>query len=121
MITPENIFDFSTAHETCHGNPGVCEVGWQVPANLPYLNGHFPDRPIVPAVAMIDASIVLLQQFLKQPALRLRAVKQAKFMAPLTVGDQVQIASRAGRDGAWDIDWKNPEGQFVARLSLIVV
>ena len=56
-----------------------------IPADHPALPGHFPGRPIVPGVLLLDA--VMQAAGLAQGLLR-----RAKFLAPVLPGDEVEIA-----------------------------
>lgn len=78
---------------------------WTVPKDLPYLNGHFPGRPIVPGVAILDKSVEVIRGQLGLAELKLKRVKSAKFLAPLEPGSTVEIRAFAGVDGAWNIEW----------------
>ena len=53
-----------------------------IPADHPSLPGHFPGRPIVPGVVLLDCVIASAERWLQRP-LSLRALPQAKFVAPL--------------------------------------
>jgi 3-hydroxymyristoyl/3-hydroxydecanoyl-(acyl carrier protein) dehydratase len=60
-----------------------------IPADHPALPGHFPGRPIVPGVLLLDA--VMQAAGLGQGLLR-----RAKFLAPVLPGDPVEIALAPG-------------------------
>ena len=55
-----------------------------LPADHPALPGHFPGRPIVPGVLLLDA---VLQAAGGAP----RQVRRAKFIAPVEPGAEVEI------------------------------
>ncbi|WP_206664647.1 3-hydroxyacyl-ACP dehydratase FabZ family protein [Dankookia rubra] len=55
-----------------------------IPADHPALPGHFPGRPIVPGVLLLDA--VMQAAGLGQGLLR-----RAKFLAPVLPGDAIEI------------------------------
>ena len=52
-----------------------------IPSHHPSLPGHFPDRPIVPAVVILDAVIGALAEW--READRVTKISGAKFLAPL--------------------------------------
>ena len=62
-----------------------------IPPDHPSLPGHFPGRPVVPGVVLLDAVFALAAG---RPAKLLRA----KFIAPVGPGDEVEVAfgERAG-------------------------
>jgi len=60
-----------------------------IPADHPALPGHFPGRPIVPGVLLLDA--VMQAAGLGQGLLR-----RAKFLAPVLPGDPVEITLAPG-------------------------
>jgi 3-hydroxyacyl-[acyl-carrier-protein] dehydratase len=53
---------------------------YRFPARLSVFGGHFPGRPIVPAVYLIETAHLLCERALGRP-LRLEAIDQAKFTA----------------------------------------
>jgi 3-hydroxyacyl-[acyl-carrier-protein] dehydratase len=48
----------------------------------PALPGHFPNRPIVPGVVLLDHVVASAEEWLRQ-RVRVDAIKQVKFLAPL--------------------------------------
>jgi 3-hydroxymyristoyl/3-hydroxydecanoyl-(acyl carrier protein) dehydratase len=69
-----------------------------VPADHPCLAGHFPGRPIVPGVLLLE----LVQETLgrHRGALRLARIRQVKFLAPLEPGTRFSIALEVDGAGA---------------------
>ncbi len=69
-----------------------------VTANEPFFQGHFPDRPIMPGVLILEAMAqvggVLAMKSSPtsgQPAVYLTGVDQAKFRKPVVPGDQIRF------------------------------
>lgn len=81
------------------------EAEWLIPAELPYLNGHFPNRPIFPAVGIVDACVFIVQSRFAEA--RLEGIISAKFLAPMQPGARVKIEVQSSREGEWQFDWKN--------------
>jgi 3-hydroxymyristoyl/3-hydroxydecanoyl-(acyl carrier protein) dehydratase len=85
----------------------LSSLTWTVAGDLPYLNGHFPNSPILPAIAILDASTYILQQVLAQPQLTVKVVQMAKFLNPIVPGQTVRIAWQSLNEKEWQIDWKD--------------
>ena len=123
VITPNSIFKFELLK--VESNEQIAEraadkvvCSWTVPEDLPYLAGHFPNQPVVPAVAIIDAALEVLSQGLKQK-LSLQKVKNAKFTSPLLPGTTVQIEAMKISEFEWSVDFKGE--QQVAKILLSFV
>jgi 3-hydroxymyristoyl/3-hydroxydecanoyl-(acyl carrier protein) dehydratase len=82
-------------------------LDWKVDPSLPYFNGHFPGTPILPAVAIVDASTYILKRALDQPELRLSAVAVAKFLSPIQPNRQVHIEIQQQGEKDWQIEWSD--------------
>ena len=102
MIAPAEVF--KEIYPSGAARP--LSVVWTVKGDLPYLNGHFPQSPILPAVAIIDASTYLLGRALDQEDLTLKCILMAKFLSPVVPGQQVRIDLASGPDREWQIEWK---------------
>lgn len=70
------------------------ERSFRVAADHPCLPGHFPGRPLVPAVVMLDAVAAALREW---RGLRITRVAAAKFVAPLLPGQDAML--RLALDG----------------------
>lgn len=69
-----------------------------LPDDHPALAGHFPDRPIVPAVVILDEVLALLPRF--DPARRASGIVSAKFTAVLLPGQPCRVAFAPRDDGS---------------------
>ena len=71
-----------------------------VRADDPYLPGHFPSGAIYPGVFVIETVLQSARAALRAPHLRITAVRQARFTAPLTDGDELVIDATLRRQPA---------------------
>lgn len=76
----------------------AAEFAWTVPADHPAFAGHFPGRPIVPGVVLLDRAIVFAERLLAHPVAGWQ-VGNAKFLAPVGPGAVLVFAFAAGRTG----------------------
>jgi 3-hydroxymyristoyl/3-hydroxydecanoyl-(acyl carrier protein) dehydratase len=105
MIDPQIIFSFPKIESTATGG---FRTKWTVPDQLPYFDGHFPGNPILPAVAILDAS----QEFLRLAGLPVNplklTLKKAKFLALVEPGMNLEISAEP-LNAQWLVRWNNPE------------
>jgi 3-hydroxyacyl-[acyl-carrier-protein] dehydratase len=69
-----------------------------VPADHPSLPGHFPGRPIVPGVVLLDHVLALVAG----PRSVIAALPSTKFIAAVAPGEMIEVTAdppRAGRIG----------------------
>lgn len=65
-------------------------------------SGHFPDNPILPAIVQVCAVVSLAEEE-GGKALRLSAVRSAKFLSPIRPDEEVSIRCRRRVDSGEDI------------------
>ena len=104
MIQPNSIFTFRIEPSSCHS--GCFHTTWTVPENLAYFDGHFPTQPILPAVAILDASIEFLRSATKNPKLELKTTSSAKFSQPILPGSKIEIFAHDLKENNWDLEWR---------------
>jgi 3-hydroxyacyl-[acyl-carrier-protein] dehydratase len=69
---------------------------WTVPADHPAFAGHFPGRPIVPGVLLLDRVLALAMAGCDLAGL---TVASAKFLSPVGPGETLEFSWRAGTGG----------------------
>lgn len=87
---------------------------WVVPADLPYFEGHFPGRPTLPAVAMIDFTLELVRRRPGFERAELGRLKAAKFTAVIVPGSEVEVTvtrdHSASVQTSWKAEWRLDHG-----------
>lgn len=76
------------------------------PTNLSYFVGHFPDFPVLPAIALVDINAYFVKNLiLRQPNLSIKKIDCLKIKSP--VGPQQKISFKISKtdDLAFQIDW----------------
>lgn len=71
---------------------------FRVPADHPCLPGHFPGRPVVPGVVLLDEALALVLAALGGGR-RVAGMPSVKFTAPVLPGDEVRVACGPEADG----------------------
>lgn len=66
---------------------------WDVPVDLPAFDGHFPGRPIVPGVVLLDRVLELAQARVGG-AVASWSIDQAKFYHPVGPGERLTFLLR---------------------------
>ena len=113
MISPAAEFKFSVVEDTDQS----FRTEWPVPADLPYFDGHFPGFPVLPAVAIVDATVELIRKGLGLEELRVSRIVSAKFMSPVTPGSKVEISVQRSPGSDWKAEWR-ASGKLMADLRL---
>ena len=70
---------------------------FSVPHDHPSLSGHFPGRPIVPGVVVLDEAIALILR--ERPPNRLVGLDEVKLRGPVLPGDEVFVDCRKSAPG----------------------
>ena len=96
-----------------------------VSINEPHFQGHFPERPIMPGVLIVEsmaqtAGVVVVSSLGTDPEGKLvyfMSVEEAKFRRPVEPGDQLQIhvTRKQNRGPVWKFEGKaTVDGTLVA-------
>jgi 3-hydroxyacyl-[acyl-carrier-protein] dehydratase len=70
-----------------------------IPGDHAAYEGHFPGRPILPAVVLLSEALAVAQDMLAGPV-SAWSIAQAKFTQPVLPGTPLEIALEATGDGA---------------------
>lgn len=68
-----------------------------VAADHPCLPGHFPDRPVVPGVVLLDEALALV--LAAAPGLRVAGLQAARFLRPVLPDEEVEVLHGEIADG----------------------
>lgn len=71
------------------------EQSWRVPADHPSFAGHFPGRPIVAGVMLLDRVLLLAQSVQPSPSEGWQ-VGQVKFLSPALPGETLCLRVQEG-------------------------
>lgn len=80
-----------------------------IPAGHPSLEGHFPGRPLVPAVVLL-AEVLAAVESDTSAAPQAWTLSSAKFVAPVTPGMPLSIVHEASPTGGRRFEVRGPEG-----------
>ncbi len=99
-ISAELAAAMAGAAETAEGLQAI----FRLPPSFTGFAGHFPGRPILPAVAQIQMGCVLLAKLRGDSFIRPRQVNTAKFTRPVGPGEPVLAqAIPAAIPGRWKV------------------
>ena len=66
------------------------QLRFVIPKDHPSLPGHFPSRPIVPGVVVLDCAMAVLLR--DCPEARLAGFDEVKFVAPVSPGAEIRAS-----------------------------
>lgn len=72
---------------------------WTVPPDHPAFAGHFPGRPMVPGVLLLDRVVMLVAEATGHAPETL-AVRSVKFLSPVVPDETVIVTQRVAASGA---------------------
>ena len=87
---------------------------WTVPADHPAFAGHFPGRPIVPGVVLLDHAILLAEALHGCVPAGGWRVNQAKFLSPVGPGETLSFELLADQRGGWRFNVRAAEREVAS-------
>jgi len=80
------------------GEDGAATLEFRYPETLAAFRGHFPGKPILPGICLLQSLRIGLEQAWGTP-LRLAEIANAKFLTPIRPGEMLRFNVReSGRD-----------------------
>ena len=99
MIEPKEIFHFTK--NDFKNFEGSNFLDFIIPKDFPYFEGHFPNNPIVPAIAFIDLSENILFKILDPKKVKIEKIKKAKFTEVILPQDKIRIIFNSETPSDW--------------------
>lgn len=96
--------------------PATHVFAWQVPTRHPAFAGHFPGRPILPGVVLLDRAILLAGSIHNSAAVW--QIGAAKFLSPVGPGEQLAFYFQRGPRGGLAFSVRGAEERTVASGTL---
>ena len=117
MINPEKKFIFNADQSFTANLENVIYINWSVPRDLPYFEGHFPGNPVLPAVALLDLSLVIVNQIDSKLESMFLTIKSAKFSEVIRPEDLLSIkVKRDSTSQLWSMEFTNQNDITVSKL-----
>jgi 3-hydroxymyristoyl/3-hydroxydecanoyl-(acyl carrier protein) dehydratase len=110
---------FTPAQAAADIDDDAAETHFSLISAAPFLAGHFPGRPILPGVAIIDAAVIACRSASAGEKLRLRAISAARFLSTVLPGDELAVRATRMAAGAWRVT-ASAGGVLCARMTLHV-
>lgn len=86
-----------------------------------FFQGHFPNNPVLPAVAIIDASLELLQRQVPSLSLGNIKLKRCRFTHTIRPGEPVYVDGRMDDKQNWNFMWyDNQRKQVMAQINVLL-
>ena len=114
MIEPKNVFQFQAISYNPEEKTAECLL--KILPDNPYFQGHFPDKLVLPGVAILDASIEFIRRNFGVHSLQ--SIKAAKFMGVLEPGMEISLHVRKEKGDEWRVEWRDNGSKILTELIL---
>jgi 3-hydroxyacyl-[acyl-carrier-protein] dehydratase len=91
----------------------AADFSWTVPVDHPAFAGHFPGRPIVPGVVLLDRAILFAEELLGQTAIPWQ-IGNAKFFSPVAPGEALTYVLSTKPSGAIAFNIRGAEREIAS-------
>ena len=93
------------------------DLSLEIPRTFPYLEGHFPNQPILPASIALELSAWLATKFfLEGKDATILRVSRSKFNRNIPPMEQLQINLAASKNGTFRSRWLAADGAVAIDL-----
>ena len=93
------------------------DLSLEIPRTFPYLEGHFPNQPILPASIALELSAWLATKFfLEGEAITILRVSRSKFNRNISPMEQLQINLTVSKSGTFRSRWLAADGTVAIDL-----
>jgi len=106
---------------TCQPVPTGFRAVLKVDPGFMLFPDHFPGQPVLPGICLVQAVLLVGEEWLGGTALQLRTLKSAKFLGIVQPGDEIIIEGSALRqdDGLTQVKADlSKSGKRIAQISL---
>jgi 3-hydroxymyristoyl/3-hydroxydecanoyl-(acyl carrier protein) dehydratase len=111
MINPVTTFIFSCDND---------QFTWNVPEHLPYFEGHFKDNPVLPAVALVDLSLAIVNSIDSNLKKTFLTIKSAKFSEVIRPKDTLFIQMTPNSEtNTFSMNFTNQHQVVVSKLVFV--
>jgi 3-hydroxymyristoyl/3-hydroxydecanoyl-(acyl carrier protein) dehydratase len=122
MINPKHVFIFNEDQSFNANVENEVFINWNVPKTLPYFEGHFPDNPVLPAIALLDLSLVIVNSIDSKLKGMFLTIKSAKFSEVIRPEDSLAIyVKRDLSNQSWSVNFTNQNQVNVSKLVFQVI
>lgn len=97
-------------------NDSSIEFSFELSKDIPFFDGHFPSRPILPAIAYLEICLKLYSE-VAEP-INVYSIKKSKFLKPLSPEEKIQVLFKRKKDNHLLFDWFSND-QLVATINIL--
>jgi 3-hydroxymyristoyl/3-hydroxydecanoyl-(acyl carrier protein) dehydratase len=112
--------ELSGTYQVRKRSEGLLEVEIEPSSKWSYFVGHFPQKPVLPAVAIVDVSQFFIEELLHSES-ALSRMNSFRLKSPVQPGDKVLIRVQQESPMSFNVLWTTPgDDKVFADISLQV-